>query len=286
MISRFAYNTAGRVAAAALILGLAACQSEGLTSQDMARTPVSLALGPVASSTPEFGKFKICKSASSNVSGTFTISRSAVGASTGSALTSATIAPGNCVVVAEDAGSDGTVGSTITVTETSPGLASITGQRIDGAGGGIVTAEPFSNGDSRFVNQFHGYTFTFTNTVSVPTAGNNGCSPGYFKNHAFPAGFTSSTTFASVFGNNVFGSATLLDVLKTGGGGLEALGRQTVAAFFNATIYADFGFTAAEVVAEFNAVVPGSSADQKSLKDTFEALTDVNGRICTNPTGK
>ncbi|MBA2293170.1 MAG: hypothetical protein H0W15_12030 [Gemmatimonadales bacterium] len=179
----------------------------------------------------------------------------------------------------------------MTINETSAGLVSITGQRVDGPGN-TVTSQPFTNGDNLFLNQFHGYTITFNNFVQAPPppppppSGNLGCSPGYFKNHAFPAGFTSSTTFASVFGNNVFGSATLLDVLKTGGGGLEALGRQTVAAFFNATIYADFGFTAAEVVAEFNAVVPGSSADQKSLKDTFEALTDVNGRICTNPTGK
>ena len=279
-MSAVTQNLVRRVAAAAVVLGVVACQGETLTAPDSAR----FAIGDATNSTPEFGKVKVCKSATSNVSGTFTFGRAAVGASTGSALANATIEPNNCVVVAEDFSGSG-VGSNITITETSAGLVSITGQRIDDPGAPVVSNQPFTNGGTLFVNQFHGFTITYHNFVEE-TTGNNGCSPGYWKNHEFPAPYTSSTTFASVFGNNVYGDATLLEVLSTGGGGLKALGRQTVSALFNATVYADFGYTPAEVIAAFNAVVPGSSADQDALKAEFEALTDVDGRICTNPTGR
>ncbi|MEO5825717.1 MAG: hypothetical protein ABIR59_07510, partial [Gemmatimonadales bacterium] len=179
----------------------------------------------------------------------------------------------------------GTNGSAVTTTETSAGMVSVSAQRVD-ANNSTPINEPFTNGGSLFVNAFHGFTITYVNVVDVPTAGNNGCSPGYYKNHQFPTGFTSTTTFASVFGNNVYGDATLLTVLKTGGGGLAALGRQTVAAYFNATIYSDFGYSPQDVIDAFNAAVAGTAADQNDLKNTFEALTDVDGRICTNPTGK
>lgn len=279
MMSAVTQNLVRRVAAAAVVLGVVACQGETPTAPDSAR----FAIGDATNSTPEFSKVKVCKSATSNVSGTFTFGRTAVGASTGSALANATIEPDNCVVVAEDFGGDG-VGSNITITETSAGLVSITGQRIDNPGP-VISNQPFTNGGTLFLNSFHGYTITYHNFVEE-TTGNNGCSPGYWKNHQFPAPYTSSTTFASVFGNNVYGDATLLTVLSTGGGGLAALGRQTVSALFNATVYADFGYTPAEVIAAFNAVVPGTSADQNELKAEFEALTDVDGRICTNPTGR
>ncbi|MEO5825743.1 MAG: hypothetical protein ABIR59_07640, partial [Gemmatimonadales bacterium] len=100
MTSNFHVNTFGRVAAAAVVLGLVACQSEGLTSQDIARTPVAFAIGEATNSTPVLGKIKVCKSASSNVSGTFTFSRTTSDPSTGSVLANATIAPNNCIVVA------------------------------------------------------------------------------------------------------------------------------------------------------------------------------------------
>lgn len=285
IVPNFAHTTFGRVAAAAVVLGLVACQNEAPTASDPARTPVSFAVGDVTTSTPEFGKIKVCKSASSNVSGDFTFSRSAVGASGGTVSGNRTIVAAECRVVAEDIGGDD-VGSNVSITETSAGLVSITGQRIDNPGA-VVSNQPFTNGGTLFVNSFHGFTITFDNFVAPPPPpGNNGCSPGYWKNHNFPNGYSSSTKFADVFNNNVYGNATMLTVLKTGGGGLAALGRQTVSAYFNAIVYADFGYSAMGVIDAFNAVVPGTSAAQNSLKDAFEDLTDVDGRICTNPTGK
>ncbi|MEO6528584.1 MAG: hypothetical protein ABIP93_18345 [Gemmatimonadaceae bacterium] len=156
---------------AASVVGLAGCSADGLTTPTSAapspRGP-SFAIGDVPSSAlPEVGKLKLCKSSSSNVSGTFTIGRQALGGSVGTALTAATLAPGACVVVAEDVGLSG-VGSMLTVTETSAGLTGVTAQLV--GIDGIVTPAAFSNGGSVFINSFHGYSITFTNVVTPPAA--------------------------------------------------------------------------------------------------------------------
>ena len=113
--------------------------------------------------------------------------------------------------------------------------------------------------------------------------GGQGCSPGYWKNHNAPVGYNKNALFSSVF-ENAFPGMTLQEVLSQGGGGLNALGRQTVSAYFNAVALGDdYEMTPAQVVAAFNAVFPGG--DYNTLKNTLEGLTDVDGRICPNPTG-
>ena len=65
---------------------------------------------------------------------------------------------------------------------------------------------------------------------------------------------------------------TLLDVLKLKGGGLNALGRQTVAALLNSAdsdVGAAYPYTTAQVVAAFNLVYPGGNYG--ALKDLFES---------------
>ncbi|MEO5825742.1 MAG: hypothetical protein ABIR59_07635 [Gemmatimonadales bacterium] len=291
-MSSFTPSTIGRLSAAALAFGLVACQGEPPTAADSPRTPIAFAIGDApgdpTNSTPELGKLKVCKSASSNVSGTFTFSRTTTDPSTGSVLATATIAPNNCIVAAVDPGI-GINGSAVTTTETSAGMTGVSAQRVD-ANNPTPINEPFANGGSLFINAFHGFTITYVNYVEPSTA-INGCSPGYYKTHAFPTlpnGYTSSTSFATVFGNNVYGTKTLFQVLTTtGNDGLAALGRQTVAAYLNAVIYPDFGYTPDGVISAFNtAVNTGTAADQNDLKNIFEALTDVDGRICTNPTAK
>ena len=115
----------------------------------------------------------------------------------------------------------------------------------------------------------------------IVVRGGEGCSPGYWKNHDFPEGYSKNTLFDDVF-ENAFPGMTLQQVLEQGGGGLNALGRQTVSAYFNA-LTVNYEYTPQEVVNMFNAVFPGG--DYNTLKNTFESLTDVNGRICGNPTG-
>ena len=119
--------------------------------------------------------------------------------------------------------------------------------------------------------------------IPAPEAlGGQGCSPGYWKTHSvWPAPYTKTTLFLTAFGEDAFPGKTLQAVLATGGGGLTALGRQTVSALLNAQASGvSYEFTAAQVIAQFNAAFPGTDAAYSTLKDSFEALTDVNGRIC------
>jgi hypothetical protein len=115
-------------------------------------------------------------------------------------------------------------------------------------------------------------------TVSwAPAVIGQGCSPGYWKNHAAPAGYSKNVLFSSIF-DNAFPGLTLQQVLNLQGGGLNALGRQTVSAYFNSIAVAGYEMTTAQVIAAFNAAYPGS--DYTTLKNTFEALTDIYPRIC------
>jgi hypothetical protein len=97
-----------------------------------------------------------------------------------------------------------------------------------------------------------------------------GCSPGYWRQSQhfgnYPAPYTPGTLFGSVF-ENAFPGKTLLQVVSQGGGGLNALGRQTVAALLNASS-TGYAYSAAQVIAKFNAVYPGG--DYETLKNDLE----------------
>jgi hypothetical protein len=65
-----------------------------------------------------------------------------------------------------------------------------------------------------------------------------GCSPGFWK-HKFeawpPTGYAPDDSFEAIFERTAFaGAPTLLNVLTTGGGGINALSRQATAALLNA----------------------------------------------------
>jgi len=103
-----------------------------------------------------------------------------------------------------------------------------------------------------------------------------GCTPGYWKQpHHFdswPVPFTPASLFSEVF-DDAFPGKTLLKVLRGGGGGLNALGRHTVAALLNAAAGGvSFGLTRPEVIDFFNDVFPGTKDQYNDLKDSFEAL--------------
>jgi hypothetical protein len=87
-------------------------------------------------------------------------------------------------------------------------------------------------------------------------------------------GYSPSQQFSDVF-ENAFPGLTLLDVLKQGGGGLQALGRHTVAALLNASSGINFGLTTTQVIDAFNAVFPGGAYETQ--KNAFAAL---NERTC------
>jgi len=120
----------------------------------------TFAAGDVTNSTPTAGQFKVCKAG--NVSGTYTVTAAPFNGGSASVSSPITVATGTCRVVAEDFDAVNGVGSNITVTETSQGLQSISALDLGGS------SFPFNNGGTLPLNDFHGWTVTFTNQVNTP----------------------------------------------------------------------------------------------------------------------
>ena len=107
-----------------------------------------------------------------------------------------------------------------------------------------------------------------------PPSGGEGCTPGYWKQaHHFDswtAPLTPNTLFADVFAD-AFPGKTLLDVVRLGGGDLNALGRHTVAALLNsASTGVDYDVATAGVISGFNtAFASGQYEGQKNIFEGF-----------------
>lgn len=105
-----------------------------------------------------------------------------------------------------------------------------------------------------------------------------GCTPGFWKqSHHFDSWthFAPHQRFEVVFGVDAFaGNPTLLEVLQMGGGGVNALGRQAVAALLNAaSADVDFSLTTAQVISlTRDAIASGNAARIEALKDRLEKL--------------
>ena len=150
---------------------LAACSDSATApSQPAAFVPktTSFALG-VTNNTPEVGKVKICKTG--NIGGSFDVTRTGVGASTGTVSGLNTlIANGTCYTVAEDNGPDG-VGSNVSFTEdpAQDVTSSVTGCVFIGGSPAVIDPNPCAfNPASRFINSFHGYVVTVNNNFVPP----------------------------------------------------------------------------------------------------------------------
>jgi hypothetical protein len=199
----------------------------------------SFAVGDVTGSTPELGKFKVCKLG--NIDASFSVTGEAVNGGTFSVQNPADVATGECRVVAEDFDAVSGVGSWITLTELDvSNLESLTAERITDPGAVIAPIPAPANGDTKFLNNFHGYTYTFTNQ-SDP---GEGCTltQGYWKNH----GGTGPQADAWPVNNLTLGSvnytqAQLLAILGTPvkGNGLISLAHQLIAAKLNVAAGAD-----------------------------------------------
>ena len=121
-------------------------------------------------------------------------------------------------------------------------------------------------------------------SAAVPTGvlASEGCTPGYWKQPQHFADWptnvgTTSTLLKDVtaaggsvtFVTNPLSELTLLAILQTGGGGLDALGRHTVAALLNAgSSGVDYSPSRALIIAWFNAAY--GSGDYETLKDLLE----------------
>jgi hypothetical protein len=119
---------------------------------------------------------------------------------------------------------------------------------------GTITAGSFSNGGTLFLNNYHGFVITFTNDQpDPPTGGNQGCTPGYWKqNQHFDSwtAYAPGNDFDATFGVNFFTpNITLVEGAGRGGGGNSALARHAVAALLNAASGGvDYAYSIAQVI--------------------------------------
>jgi hypothetical protein len=131
-------------------------------------------------------------------------------------------------------------------------------------------------------------TQTTPSTTTPPPKGDDGCTPGFWKNHPEDwQGFSTNQTLASVFnpaGLGGLGSTTLLDALKFKGGSTvtaakRILLRQAVAALLNsAHSGVDFELTTAQVVAAVNAAL--ASNNRSTILAAKNGLARLNERGC------
>lgn len=115
-------------------------------------------------------------------------------------------------------------------------------------------------------------------TTPPPPPGDEGCTPGFWRNHpqAFPAPYTASTLLGSVFSglSPTYANLTLAQALALGGGGLDALLRQAVAALLNAaSTDVDYPLTVAQVISLTNAAI--ASGDYEATKDLFDEYNNL-----------
>ena len=120
--------------------------------------------------------------------------------------------------------------------------------------------------------------------AALPVGGTpEGCTPGYWKNHVerwdglgsddFTESVVADLPFNGVFGvtsanSGLAETATLLDALELGGGGLEALNRHAAAAAASADAVA-YSITLGQVIDTYRSAVLGS-AGIESTKTMLE----------------
>lgn len=123
-----------------------------------------------------------------------------------------------------------------------------------------------------------GATVTFTNEQDPPPPGDEGCTPGYWKqSQHFDSweGYATGDDFDTVFGVDLFSpDITLLQALNLGGGGVNALARHAVAALLNA---ASSGVDASLTEAEVIQLVQDAetSGDFEAAKNTLAASNEL-----------
>ena len=96
-----------------------------------------------------------------------------------------------------------------------------------------------------------GFVAFYTNTEVIPPPGDEGCTPGYWKNHLEDwVGYDPYDSYDAVFGVASTFGGTLLEALERGGGKEMALGRHATAALLNAASGGvNAYYTGAEVIA-------------------------------------
>ncbi len=197
--------------------------------------------------------------------------------SVGGTPSTISVANGDCQLIANYSGG---FRQAVNVTELVPAntvlesitLSEIYGNTNDPTGTTTNTTYTGTASVSTWVGLEWGAVITYYNRATPPPPpGGQGCTPGYWKQSqhydSYPAPYAYNTLFSSVF-ENAFSGKTFQQVMATGGGGLNALGRHTVAALLNAASGGvDYDLTPQEVIDGFNAVYPGG--DYEAQKNIF-----------------
>lgn len=117
---------------------------------------------------------------------------------------------------------------------------------------------------------------TPTETPTKPPPKFEGCTPGYWRQPQHLdswVGYEPTDLFMNVFGDGFVGM-DLLEVVWLGGGGLNALGRHTVAALLNAANPdVNYPYTTDQVIDMFEAAF--NSGEYESLKNNFESYNEL-----------
>jgi hypothetical protein len=258
--------TTGIVTAGALAL-VAACAQPGTPVSPTAQAGTSASIDRQA----EIQLFELCKDYSGTPGPTVTFNVTVDIGSDGNVEEGfpVSLSNGQCADIWQAVGLD-----LVTVTEVPPAGYTASWVRTTLANGSTTSEAPVtSNTATGAVGGDRGILVVFTNTAlppPPPPPGDEGCTPGYWKQaHHFDswtAPYTPTTLFSAVF-ENAFPGMTLDEVLGQGGGGLKALGRHTVAALLNAASSGvEYPLTTAQVISGFNAVFPGGDYETLHLR--------------------
>lgn len=259
----------------ATLLSLGCSSDPATTPQEPARPSLAV-VNQAGDGQVDPEEFELCKYGSSaTFDYTVVDHNNADAVSTGQV----TLADGECRVLVLSGG----FGSSVSVTEQVPagflldhvdvtslanGVTNTTTQTsatVTGTASGAKSSPPST-----------GTLAQFYNVPEPPPPGGEGCTPGYWKQSqhfdSWPAPYTPSTLFSAVF-EDAFPGWTLLQVLQNGGGGLDALGRHTVAALLNAASSGvNYNLTVQGVIDGFNNVFPGG--DYEGQKNIFAGFNE------------
>ncbi len=194
----------------------------------------------------------------------------------GGAATGLSLDDGECRIV--DTHDGNTPAHLVTVTENVLATSFVLDSIVVVTSGGVKTVLTGVESATATADDNGGATVTFYNRpLPPPPSGGQGCTPGYWKQpqhfDSWTSPYTPTTPFSAVF-EDAFPGRTLLDVLKLGGGGLNALGRHTVAALLNSAggSGVNYNMSAQGVIDAFNAAYPSGSYD--GLKNIFEGWNE------------
>jgi hypothetical protein len=277
-------NPVQRIASLATVgLLVAACGESSMPTSSLSPRGTATLGGEV--SVPKV--MTLCKFGPEGTSATFSISSTGAGFLPEGTSVTLQASQNDAVLSCRDIWKSVSPGdaSTVTVTETDMTPGTELDRIIYWDASGLNELEG-TNTVSLNVDFDNGALVWFKNVVGdeppppPPPTGVAGCTPGFWRQphhyQYWAAPYTPTTAFGSVF-SNAFPGRNLGQIVQANGGGLNALGRHTVAALLNAASpEVEYGMTPAQVIEAFNAAY--ASGNYEAQKNVFEGY---NERGCT-----